>query len=108
GRGDLRLVESPNVRILAFIRQWRDEQILVVANLSRFVQHVELDLPAVHGRVPVEAFGRTPFPPIGAGPYALTLGPHAFLWLELTAGAGRRMQAAVPHLEVDRSWQELL
>ncbi len=56
-------------------RCWRssvaceDETILVVANLSRFVQYVELDLSAFKGSVPVELFGQTEFPPIGDLPY---------------------------------------
>ena len=43
-----------------------DERILVVANLSRFAQAVELDLAEFQGTVPIEMFGRTPFPAIGA------------------------------------------
>ena len=50
---------------------------LVVANLSRFVQYVELDLAEYKGMVPVELFGKTRFPAIGDAPYMLTLGPHA-------------------------------
>jgi maltose alpha-D-glucosyltransferase / alpha-amylase len=83
GRGTLEFLHPANRKILAFVRKFRDEQILVVANLSRFVQHVELDLPAARGCVPVELFGRAMFPPIGQGPYPLSLGPHAFFWFEL-------------------------
>ena len=43
-------------------RATRTRRILVVANLSRFVQYVELDLSAFQGLVPVELFGRTTFP----------------------------------------------
>ena len=56
---------------------------LVVANLSRFAQYVELDLSRFKGLVPVELFGQTRFPPIGELPYLLTLGPHAFYWLAI-------------------------
>ena len=52
-------------QILAFTRQHGDETVLVVANLSRFVQFVELDLSKLKGMMPVELFGRTEFPPIG-------------------------------------------
>ena len=41
-------------------------------------------LPRYEGRVPVEMFGRTPFPPIGELPYLLTLGPRGFFWFQLT------------------------
>jgi maltose alpha-D-glucosyltransferase/alpha-amylase len=61
--------------------------ILVVANLSRFVQHAELDLSEHAGRTPVEMFGRVEFPAIGATPYFLTMGPHEFIWFTLESPA---------------------
>ncbi len=57
--------------------------ILVIANLSRFVQAAELDLSELRGMVPVEIFGQTEFPSIGELPYFVTLGPHAFYWFSL-------------------------
>jgi maltose alpha-D-glucosyltransferase / alpha-amylase len=83
GRGDMEILNPDNPRVLAFIRRHGDEQILVVANLSRFVQPVRLALGGRRGLVPVELFGRTAFPPIGDGDYLLTLGPHGFFWFEL-------------------------
>ena len=65
-----------------------DERILVVANLSRFVQYVQLDLKDYAGVVPEEVFGRTRFPRIGELPYLLTLGPHAFMWFHLPSPSG--------------------
>ncbi len=56
---------------------------LVVANLSRFVQYVELDLSRFKGMAPVELFSHSPFPQIGDLPYLLTLGPHGFLWFSI-------------------------
>lgn len=87
GRGTLEFLHPANRKILAFVRKFNDEQILVVANLSRFVQHVELDLATAKGCVPIELFGRTAFPTIGQSPYSLTLGPHAFYWFELEPSA---------------------
>lgn len=83
GRGDLEILEPDNRKVLAFIRRYGDETILVVANLSRFVQYAQLDLRGRQGAVPVEMFGRTAFPPVGGAPYFLTLGPHSFYWLLL-------------------------
>jgi maltose alpha-D-glucosyltransferase/alpha-amylase len=84
GRGSIEFLHPANRRILAFVRRYEGESILVVANLSRFVQYAELDLSADDGRIPVEMFGRSEFPPIHGAGYPLTLGPHAFLWFELT------------------------
>src|SRR5918994_4021109 len=72
-----------NPQVLAFVRKYHDERILVVANLSRFVQFAELDLREYAGVVPEEVFGRTRFPRIGDMPYLLTLGPHTFFWFAL-------------------------
>ncbi len=87
GRGSLMFLNPENDHILGFVRQFGDEIILVIANLSRFVQPVELDLSGFQGLQPVELFGKIPFPVISNSPYTLTLGPHAFYWFLLeTAG----------------------
>ena len=83
GRGSLQFLHPGNRRILAFIREYGDETLLVVANLSRYAQWTELPLDAYEGRVPVELFGAIEFPRIGAAPYLLSLGPHSFLWFRL-------------------------
>jgi maltose alpha-D-glucosyltransferase/alpha-amylase len=83
GRGTIEFLRPDNSKILAFVRRYEDERILVVANLSRFVQYVELDLREFDGWQPVELIGETRFPPIGQLTYFLTLGPHAFYWFRL-------------------------
>jgi maltose alpha-D-glucosyltransferase/alpha-amylase len=83
GRGSVRFLYPENYKVLAFLRCYHDECILSVSNLSRFVQYVKLDLSSHRGMVPMELIGRTEFPPIGAGPYFLTLGPHSTYWFAL-------------------------
>jgi maltose alpha-D-glucosyltransferase/alpha-amylase len=83
-RGSIEFLTPDNHRILAFIRRYENERLLVVSNLSRFVQHVQIDLSAYQGMVPVELFGRNAFPPIQTAPYFLSLGPHSFYWFYLT------------------------
>jgi maltose alpha-D-glucosyltransferase/alpha-amylase len=83
GRGTLELLAPENPKVLAFLRRYREEVILVVINLSRFPQAAELDLGPLKGRTPVELFGRTPFPRIAGDHYPLTLGPHSFFWFLL-------------------------
>ena len=89
GRGDLEFVDSDNAKVLAFTRSLRDDdgvptdQVLVVANLSRHAQPVELDLRELHGLAPVEMFGQTRFAPIGELPYYLTLAPYQCFWFAL-------------------------
>jgi maltose alpha-D-glucosyltransferase/alpha-amylase len=107
GRGDLVMIECPNTRVLAFVRRWGPQQILVVANLSRFVQHTELDMREFRGRVPIEVFGRARFPAITEQPYPLTVGSHAFLWMELIDEGRRSRDTALPRMEVEQSWEEV-
>ena len=107
-RGSIEFLTPDNHRILTFIRCYANERLLVVSNLSRFVQHVQLDLSAYQGMMPVELFGRTAFPPIQAAPYFLSLGPHSFYWFYLTPaqtmaeGASIEAgEATLPVIEVD-------
>jgi maltose alpha-D-glucosyltransferase/alpha-amylase len=83
GRGTIEFLYPDNRKVLAFLREYQDETILVVVNLSRLVQYVDLDLARFKGHVPTELFGRIEFPVIGDRPLFLTLGPHAFYWFEL-------------------------
>ena len=83
GTGTLEVLSAENPSVFAFLRQLGDRIMLCVNNLSRFAQPVELQLARLAGKVPMELFGRVPFPPIGELPYLLTLGGHGFYWFEL-------------------------
>ena len=61
GRGTLEFLYPDNHRVLAFIRRYQDEVILVVANLSRFVQHAGLDLSAFKGSARSNCLGERSF-----------------------------------------------
>ena len=83
GRGTIEFLNPQNRKILAYLRRYEDDQILCVANLSRFAQAVELDLSEFAGVCPVEMFGYTEFPVIGRASYQLSLNPYGFFWFEL-------------------------
>jgi maltose alpha-D-glucosyltransferase/alpha-amylase len=83
GRGSIRFFDPANRKVLAYMRQYQDERVLCVANLSRFAQPVDLDLSEAEGAIPVEMLGYVEFPPIERQPYRFTLAPYSFLWLEL-------------------------
>jgi maltose alpha-D-glucosyltransferase/alpha-amylase len=102
GRGAIEFLSPDNHRVLAFVRTDDDEQILVVANLSRFAQHVELDLSRYRGLLPRELFGQTTFPHIGELPYLLTLGPHDFYWLRLEEPSRRELPEFRPEVPIIR------
>jgi maltose alpha-D-glucosyltransferase / alpha-amylase len=98
GRGGLRMLAPENRKVLAFLREHDGASLLVVVNLSRHPQWVELDLPDFAGTVPVELLGNGAFPPIEARPYRLTLGGHDGLWLSLSSELERqrRVSSASP------------
>ena len=113
GEGRCEFLQPDNRRILCYVLRDEEETLLVVANLSRFVQPVELDLAAFKQCAPVELFGRTEFPTITEKPYLLTLGPHAFFWFSLESRLATAEIApptgAVPRsLAVVGEWSEVL
>jgi maltose alpha-D-glucosyltransferase/alpha-amylase len=115
GEGKCEFLHPDNRKILSYVLRFEQETIWVVANLSRFVQPVELDLSTFKQLVPIELFGRMEFPSITEKPYFLTLGPHSFFWFSLeppavsaSPRAGPAAPAELPMLEVNVTWRELL
>jgi len=98
GRATLTFVRPKNRAVLVYVRQYRDEIILCVANMSRAAQAAEIDLSPWRGRVPTEMLGRTKFPRIGELPYLLTLPPYGFFWFDLQEDVetGAETAPAVP------------
>ncbi|WP_040605730.1 maltose alpha-D-glucosyltransferase [Salisaeta longa] len=86
GRGTLALIPVDNQRVLTFVRAHEGEQILVMANLSRFAQSVTVPPhEALAGHAPVELLGQTAFPQFEADEdYHMVLAPHGFYWFKLT------------------------
>jgi maltose alpha-D-glucosyltransferase/alpha-amylase len=114
GRGSMTFIRPVNRSVLAYVRQYKDEVILCVANLSRSAQATELDLSAWKDRVPLEMLGRTNFPPIGELPYMITLAPYGFYWFQLRVKEEPKHVAttAVPEFEtlvvpVGSTWMSL-
>jgi maltose alpha-D-glucosyltransferase/alpha-amylase len=107
GRGSIEFVHSDNPRVLAFVREYEGEAVLVVANLSRYVQCTRLQLERHRATVPVELFGRMSFPEVADSPYFMSLGPYEFYWLALERAQPVEV-ADRPSLTVRASWSELL
>jgi maltose alpha-D-glucosyltransferase / alpha-amylase len=62
--GRISFLSPGNSKVLVFLRCYRDETILVIANLSRYSQAAELDLQDYKGFVPIEVFSNNRFPVI--------------------------------------------
>jgi maltose alpha-D-glucosyltransferase / alpha-amylase len=84
GHGDFRMLFPSNNKVVAFTRTYETQTILVVINLARFTQALELDLQSWVGWTPEDAFGHGRFPVIRDTLYPITLGPSTFYWLLLT------------------------
>jgi maltose alpha-D-glucosyltransferase / alpha-amylase len=121
GRGTLEFVPCSNRKVLAYLRRDEKETILIVVNLSRAVQPLELDLRSFAGKIPVEMIGLTEFPRIAETPYFLTLGPYASYWFVLQhepmqvrpkasppADPDAAIAEALPSLLMGVEWQNVL
>ncbi|HSB54863.1 MAG TPA: alpha-glucosidase C-terminal domain-containing protein, partial [Gemmatimonadales bacterium] len=114
GRGTLEFLHPETRKVLAYLRKDDREQVLCVANLSRFAQPVELDLSAYEGMLPVEMLGYVEFPVIRREPYRLTLGAYGFMWFEFhgepqsaAARVSQTLESEIP-LDFSRGWEDLL
>jgi maltose alpha-D-glucosyltransferase/alpha-amylase len=83
GRGSLELINPANRAVLAFVRKYEGETLLLVHNLAGSAQPVELDLRRFIGAEVIELLGRTRFPRVAEHPYQLSLSPYGFFWFKL-------------------------
>lgn len=78
GRGEMEFLYPENNKILAFIRKYKEERLLVAMNLSRNPQFAGLDLSNYDGMIPQELFGATRFPTVTKASYMLTFAPYGY------------------------------
>ena len=81
--GTTQFMATVNRKVLVFFRQYQEELLMIVANLSRFPQYVELDLKHHKGYSLIEMFSGERFPIIGELPYCITLGAYGYYWFSL-------------------------
>jgi maltose alpha-D-glucosyltransferase / alpha-amylase len=113
GRGSLSFIRPANRSVLVYVRQYQNEVLVCVANLSRSAQAAEIDLSPWRGRIPLELLGRTNFPPIGDNPYLITLAPYGFFWFQLceTGGPDATVTGSPPEFEtlvITGGWRSLM
>ncbi|WP_345950694.1 maltose alpha-D-glucosyltransferase [Mucilaginibacter sp. PAMB04274] len=108
-RGDMKFVQSENSKVLAFTRTYEDQTMLIICNLSRFPQPLELELAEYKGYVPVEILSRNRFPIIKEdAPYFVTLGSYgtqAFVLEKVNPEIGEDQQ--LRNLTLQR-WKDLI
>jgi maltose alpha-D-glucosyltransferase / alpha-amylase len=110
GRGSIEFLLPENPKILAYVRKYAKEVILVVTNLSRHSQHVRLDLSGYKGYVPEELFSRNQFLPIGEDGYVLTMASYGYYLFSLTPPERtlEDISSSLPVIRKNTAWQDLL
>ena len=113
GRGSLTFIRPANRSVLVYVRQYQDEVVLCIANLSRSAQAAEIDLAPWRGRIPFELLGRTRFPAVGDDAYLITLAPYGFYWFLLLEPDASTIEvpttpAEFETLVVTDGWKSLL
>ena len=83
GRGELKLLAPAGVAVLAYLRTYGDETILVVNNLAKEAQTYDLDLAVYAGARPVDMFTGQALPAVTDAPYRLELPRYGYRWLRL-------------------------
>ena len=106
-QGDIRFLSPSNSKVLAFIREFEGESILVLINLSKFPVYVNLNLNEYCGRKLKDIFGNQEFCTIKDEPLGLTVGGYGFYWLNILKSEIKAPEAENrPTLNL-KSWRDI-
>jgi maltose alpha-D-glucosyltransferase / alpha-amylase len=111
GWGSLEFITLENPKILALLRKYEDETILVLVNLSRTAQFVPINHPRFVGSYLEDMFSRNRFPVVKDSPYVVIVGPYAYHLLLVTDGSQKSLpgeEAQLPELATSRDWENVL
>lgn len=108
-RGDIHFLSPSNSKVLAFIREFENESILVLVNLSKYPVYVNLNLASYAGRKLKDIFGNQEFCTVKEEPLGLTVGGYGFYWLNLLESEVEQPQSDThPKITLKRSWEEII
>jgi maltose alpha-D-glucosyltransferase/alpha-amylase len=110
GRGEMKFIDSSNAKVLAFVRTYDKQRVIVVANLSQFSQATTLNLAEYRDCDITEAFSQNRFMNVGEGDYSITVGPYGYFWFQVdTAEKKEKADASgeLPLVRTDISWERL-
>jgi len=111
GRGEMKFIDSSNAKVLAFVRTYEKQRLIVVANLSQFSQATTLNLSEYKDCDITEAFSQNRFKNVESGEYPITIGPYGYFWFQVdTTESKDRSEASgeLPLLKTEISWERLL
>jgi maltose alpha-D-glucosyltransferase/alpha-amylase len=109
GRGEMEFLESTNAKVLAFVRTFEKQRIIVVANLSQFSQATVLNLADYKGCDITEVFSQNRFMNVTESDYPITLGPYGYFWFQADIAEKKEKEASgeLPLLKTESSWEKL-
>lgn len=81
GLGTFNFCLPDNEAVLAYWRDYEDERILCLFNLSDVQEIATFDLPAEIGKTPINLLTDEKMPTVEQADYPLTLAPYAYYWL---------------------------
>ncbi|MBF0208317.1 MAG: maltose alpha-D-glucosyltransferase [Oligoflexia bacterium] len=94
-QGIVKILHPRNHKVLVLLRVYEQQICLLVANLSRHVEFVEIDLSEFKGSIPAEMFGGTEFPIITEKPVVFTLASHQSYLFELVNRSNNSSATAI-------------
>lgn len=113
GRGTIDFVLPDNTKVIAFVRTYEDEKILVVLNVSQFSQSAQLPLEKYRNYTPIELDSANPFPSITSETYTITLNPFGYFWFKLQSPSNPLATLVttdsdtIPHFTLLGDWKNI-
>lgn len=116
-RSGIEFLYPSNAKVIAYLRRYQEEVILVAINLSRRPQATELDLSPFKDYLPKDVFGGSNFPVIGTGSsggsaYRVTFAPYGYYVFNLTKKLEKVAAVAkareIPEIKVQKKIENLL
>lgn len=95
GRGEIRFLEPNNRAVLAYLRTFGTETLLIVNNLSSEPQVAELDLATFAGSRPNDLYTKEILPVLTDATCQLKLDRYEYRWLWLSGADNRYYQVCV-------------
>jgi maltose alpha-D-glucosyltransferase/alpha-amylase len=83
GRGSFHWLDSGTTSVAAYFREYKDERILIINNLSNQIQPITIRISRPRNIYPIDIFTERQLRPIENNHLALTLTPYRYLWLKI-------------------------
>jgi maltose alpha-D-glucosyltransferase/alpha-amylase len=83
GWGSFRWMDTGTPTVAAYLRQYGDERVLIINNLSDRIQSAVISIPRARNIYPIDILTDRRMRPIQDSHLMLSLTPYRYLWLKL-------------------------